>query len=99
MWEHFAALPLNRERQEVPIKIMDMNANKIPPNVKKWTKVITIVGISFFGFNYLNRHGISPVWTAVLIVLFPGFFRFIYKIICFLVAVLILIAILGFLIF
>lgn len=76
-----------------------MNANKISPNVKKWAKVIAIVIIAFFGFSYLNRHGISPVWTAVLIVLFPGFFRFIYKVICFLVAVAVIIGILGFLIF
>jgi hypothetical protein len=34
-----------------------------------------------------------------LIVLFPGLFRFLYKVICFLVAVAIVITILGFLIF
>jgi hypothetical protein len=78
---------------------MNMNATKISPNVKKWAKGITIVVIASLGFGYLNRHGISPVWTAVLIVLFPGFFRFIYRVICFLVAIAIIIAILGFLIF
>lgn len=76
-----------------------MDTNKISPNVMKWIKVITIVIIALFGFSYLNRHGISPVWTAVLIVLFPGIFRFLYKVICFLVAVALLIALLGFLIF
>ncbi len=76
-----------------------MDTNKISTGVKKWGRVITITIIALIGFSYLNRHGISPVWTAVLIVLFPGIFRFIYKIICFMVAVAVIIGILGFLIF
>jgi hypothetical protein len=76
-----------------------MDTNNISPKAKKWAKVTAIAVIALLGFSYLNRHGISPVWTAVLIVLFPGLFRFLYKIVCFLVAVAIIIAILGFLIF
>jgi hypothetical protein len=76
-----------------------MDTNKVSPKVKKWAKVAAIALIAFLGFSYLNSHGISPVWTAVLIVLFPGLFRFLYRVVCFLVAVAILIAILGFLIF
>ncbi|NDV81558.1 hypothetical protein [Bacteroides sp. 51] len=76
-----------------------MNTNNLSPNVKKWAKMIGFIIFAFFGFSYLNRHGVSPVWTAVLIVLFPGIFRFFYKVICFLVAVALFIALLGYLIF
>ena len=71
----------------------------IPQNGKKWIKNIGILVIAVIGFSYLYSRGISPVWTAVAIVLFPGFFRFIYKIACFLVAAAIVFAILSFLIF
>lgn len=76
-----------------------MDTNKISPSVKKWGRVIAIAIIALIGFSYLNRHGISPIWTAILIVLFPGIFRFIYRVICLLVAVAVIICILGFLIF
>lgn len=73
--------------------------NIIPQNGKKWIRTIMILIVAVIGFSYLYRHGVSPVWTAVAIVVFPGFFRFIYKIACFLVAAAIVIAILSFLIF
>jgi hypothetical protein len=73
--------------------------NIIPQNGKQWVKAIAILIVAVIGFSYLYRHGISPVWTAVLIVVFPGFFRFIYRIACFLVALAILIGILSCLIF
>ena len=77
-----------------------MKTNNITSaNWKKWMKIIVILIVAPIGFSYLYRHGISPVWTAVAIVVFPGFFRFIYKIACFLVAMAIIFAILSFLIF
>ncbi len=92
--------PSNREQQEAPITKIDMKANNIiPQNGKQWVKAIAISIVAVIGFSYLMSHGISPVWTAVLIVVFPGFFRFIYRIACFLVALAILIGILSFLIF
>ena len=50
-------------------------------------------------FDYLYSHGISPVWAAVAIVFFKGFFRFIYAIACLVVTVAILAAILSCLVF
>lgn len=77
-----------------------MKANNIiPQNGKQWMKAIAVLIVAIIGFSYLYRHGISPVWAAVAIVVFPGFFRFIYKIACFLVAAAILFAILSCLIF
>ena len=77
-----------------------MKTNDITPvNGKSWLKTIVILIIAVIGFGYLYRHGISPVWAAVTIVLFPGFFRFIYKIACLLVALAIVMAILSYLIF
>jgi hypothetical protein len=100
LWEHSTVLPSNRERQEVPIIIIGMKTNNITSaNWKKWMKIILILIVAPIGFSYLYRHGISPVWAAVAIVIFPGFFRFIYKIACFIVAMAIIFAILSFLIF
>jgi hypothetical protein len=50
-------------------------------------------------FGYLYSRGVSPVWTAVAIVCFRGFFRFLYKVACFLVAAAILFCILSYLVF
>lgn len=75
-----------------------MNTN-LSPSVKKWIKAIAVFIAVLAGFCYLYRHGISPVWTAVAIVMFPGLFRFIYRIACFLVSLAIVIAILSFLLF
>ena len=50
-------------------------------------------------FSYLYSRGISPVWAAVAIVCFRGFFRFLYKIACLLVAAAILFCILSCLVF
>lgn len=71
----------------------------ISPSAKNRIKAIIVFIIALFGFSYLYSRGISPVWLAILIVLFPGLFRFLYKVVCFLVAVAIVITILGFLIF
>ncbi len=76
-----------------------MKTMNITSGSKKWLKTIAILIVAAIGFSYLYSRGISPVWTAVAIVVFPGFFRFIYKIACFLVAAAIVIAILSFLIF
>ena len=45
-----------------------------------------LVLVAFAVFSYLYSRGISPVWAAVAIVCFRGFFRFLYKIACLLVA-------------
>lgn len=55
--------------------------------------------VAFIVFSYLHSRGISPVWAAVTIVCFKGFFRFLYKIACLLVAAAILFCILSYLVF
>lgn len=71
------------------------------PTVRKRMKWIgmTLLAVVALGFSYLYTRGVSPVWAAVAIVCFPGFFRFIYKIACIVMAALILFAILSFLVF
>ena len=64
----------------------------------KWIGMILLAVVAL-GFSYLYTRGVSPVWAAVAIVCFPGFFRFIYKIACTVMAALILFAILSFLVF
>ena len=64
----------------------------------KWIGMILLAVVAV-GFSYLYTRGVSPVWAAVAIVCFPGFFRFIYKIACIVMAALILFAILSFLVF
>lgn len=75
-----------------------MNTNNSSTSAKKRIKAAGIFILALIGFSYLYRHGISPVWAAVLIVLFPGILRFIYKVVCFLVALGILFAIIRFII-
>ena len=65
----------------------------------KWIGTAIVAVVAALGFSYLYTRGVSPVWTAVAIVCFPGFFRFIYKIACIVMAALILFAILSFLVF
>ena len=71
------------------------------PTVRKRMKWIGMIllAVAALGFSYLYTRGVSPVWAAVAIVCFPGFFRFIYKIACIVMAALILFAILSFLVF
>jgi hypothetical protein len=75
-----------------------MNTNNTSSSGTKWIKAAVIFIIALSGFSYLYRHGVSPVWAAVLIVLFPGIFRFLYKVVCFFIALAILIAIIRFII-
>ena len=65
----------------------------------KWIGMILLAVVAALGFSYLYTRGVSPVWAAVAIVCFPGFFRFIYKIACIVMSALILFAILSFLVF
>ncbi len=65
----------------------------------KWIGLALTAAVAALVFNYLYSRGISPVWVAVTVVCFPGFFKFIYKIACIVMAALILFAILSFLIF
>ncbi len=65
----------------------------------KWIRMIALGITAFIVFSYLYSKGISPVWAAVAIVCFKGFFRFLYKIACLLVAAAILFCILSYLVF
>jgi len=62
-------------------------------------RIAALAVVAFIVFSYLHSRGISPVWTAVAIVCFRGFFRFIYRIACFLLAAAILFCILSYLAF
>ena len=65
----------------------------------KRIRMAVLVLVAFAIFSYLYSRGISPVWAAVAIVCFRGFFRFLYKIACLLVAAIILFCILSYLVF
>lgn len=65
----------------------------------KRIRMAALVLVVFAVFSYLYSRGISPVWAAVAIVCFRGFFRFLYKIACLLVAAVILFCILSYLVF
>lgn len=65
----------------------------------KRMRMAALVLVAFAVFSYLHSRGISPVWAAVAIVCFRGFFRFLYKIACLLVAAAILFCILSYLVF
>ena len=65
----------------------------------KWIRMIALGITAFIVFSYLYSRGISPVWAAVAIVCFRGFFRFLYKTACFLLAAAILFCILSYLVF
>ena len=62
-------------------------------------RIAALAVVAFIVFSYLHSRGISPVWMAVAIVCFRGFFRFIYRIACFLLAAAILFCILSYLVF
>jgi heme/copper-type cytochrome/quinol oxidase subunit 4 len=74
-------------------------------NNAKARKIMKLIGfilsaiVTALGFSYLYTRGVSPVWAAVAIVCFPGFFRFIYKIASILIAGLIIFAIISLLVF
>ncbi len=65
----------------------------------KWIRIIALAITASIVFGYMYSRGISPVWVAVAIVCFRGFFKFLYGVACFLVAAAILFCILSFLIF
>jgi hypothetical protein len=65
----------------------------------KRIRMAALVLVAFAIFSYLYSRGISPVWAAVAIVCFRGFFRFLYMIACLLVAAIILFCILSYLVF
>lgn len=62
-----------------------------------WKAILILALAAVFG--YLYTRGVSPVWAALAIVFFRGFFRFLYKIACIIVAVALLFAIISGLIF
>lgn len=63
-----------------------------------WIRTTALGVVAFIVFSYMYTRGISPVWAAVAIVCFRGFFRFLYRIACLLVAAAILFCILSFLV-
>lgn len=65
----------------------------------RWLRIVALAIVASIVFSYLYSRGISPVWAAVAIVCFRGFFRFIYRIACFLLAAAILFGILSYLVF
>lgn len=65
----------------------------------RWIRIVSLAVAASIVFSYLYTRGISPVWMAVAIVCFRGFFRFIYKIACFLLAAVIIFCILSYLVF
>ena len=65
----------------------------------KRIRMAALVLVAFAVFSYLYSRGISPVWAAVAIVCFRGFFRFLYKIACLLVAAAIFFCIFSYLVF
>lgn len=71
--------------------------DKIKTN--RWVRIIALGIAAFIMFSYMYSRGISPVWIAVAIICFRGFFRFLYRIACLLVAAAILFCILSFLVF
>lgn len=71
--------------------------DKIKTN--RWVRLIALGVAAFIMFSYMYSRGISPVWIAVAIVCFRGFFRFLYRIACLLVTAAILFCILSFLVF
>lgn len=67
--------------------------------MSRWIRIVSLAVAAFIVFSYLYARGISPVWMAVAIVCFRGFFRFIYKIACLLLAAVIIFCILSYLVF
>ncbi|MCS2724498.1 hypothetical protein NXW08_14075 [Bacteroides uniformis] len=67
--------------------------------VNRWIRTIALGIAAFIVFSYMYSRGVSPVWAAVAIVCFKGFFRFLYRVACILVAAAILFCILSFLVF
>lgn len=65
----------------------------------RWIRIVSLAVAAFIVFSYLYTRGISPVWMAVAIVCFRGFFRFIYRIACLLLAAVIIFCILSYLVF
>lgn len=65
----------------------------------RWIRTIALGIAAFIVFSYMYSRGVSPVWAAVAIVCFKGFFRFLYRGACILVAAAILFCILSFLVF
>ncbi len=76
-----------------------MKTRECIERTSRWIRIIALAVVAFIVFGYLHSRGISPVWAAVAIVCFRGFFRFIYKIACLLVAAAILFCILSYLVF
>lgn len=65
----------------------------------RWLWKILFLIAAAMVFTYLYTRGVSPVWGALAIVCFQGFFRFLYKVACLIVAAVLMFAILGGLVF
>ena len=67
-------------------------------HANRWVRTIALGFAAFIEISYMYTRGISPVWAAVASVGFRGFFRFLYRFACLLVAAVILFCILSFLV-
>ena len=81
-----------------------MKIMKAKEHIKKiagsrWARTLALAVTAAVIFSWIYTHGISPVWTAVAIICFRGFFRFLYRVACLLVALAIILCILSFLVF
>ena len=70
--------------------------DKIQAN--RWVRTIALELCSLHRVQLYVHTGHIPVWAAATIVCFRGFFRFLYRIACLLVAAAILFCILSFLV-
>lgn len=65
----------------------------------KWARTLALAVTIAVIFNWFYTHGISPIWIAVAIICFRGFFKFLYRVACLLMTLVILLCILSFLVF
>ena len=62
-------------------------------------QIIIIVILSAIAFWFLSKLGIAPVSAAIILLFAKGFIRFIYRLVCILITVAIVLFLIGLLIF
>lgn len=66
---------------------------------RRFWQLALLLPLAWIVFSYLYTRGASPVSAALLIVLFSGLFRFLYRVACLLTAVALFAVILAHLIY
>lgn len=66
---------------------------------RRFWQFALLLPLAWIAFSYLYTRGISPVGAALLVVLFPGLFRVLYRVACLLTAVALFAVILAHLIY